>query len=65
MVKDNTLILKEYYNDFLPDRVKGKNKSLYIEYFHNGIRFSVTVPENARIKLPLPYQDPKKLLRPW
>ena len=64
MVDGNTLTLKEYYNDFLPDKVKGKRKQLHIEYFHNGIAFSVTVPENARIRLPLAYQNPKQLLRP-
>ena len=64
MVEANTLTLKEYYNDFLPDKVQGKRKQLHIDYFHNGIAFSVTVPENARITLPIAYQDPKRLLRP-
>ena len=64
MVEGNTITLKEYYNDFLPDKVKRKRKQLHIDYFHNGIAFSITVPENARITLPIAYKDPKQLLRP-
>ena len=64
MVKNNTLTLTDYYNDFLPDKVKTQRKQLFIEYLHNGIRFSVTLPENATATLPFPYRDPKRLLPP-
>lgn len=57
MVQDNALVLTEYYNDFLPDKVQGRLKQLVIDYSHHGVPFSITVPENTRLKLPVPYQS--------
>jgi hypothetical protein len=64
MVVNNTLSLDGYYNDFLPDKVKGKIKQLKINYSHNGIAFSVTVPENTKITLPVAYRGPLRGLPP-
>jgi hypothetical protein len=58
MVTNNTLSLDGYYNDFLPDRVQTKRKQLHISYTHNGVSFSVTVPENRKITLPIAYRGP-------
>jgi hypothetical protein len=58
MVTNNTLSLDGYYNDFLPDRVQTKRKQLHISYTHNGVSFSVTVPENTKITLPIAYRGP-------
>jgi hypothetical protein len=63
MVVNNTLSLDGYYNDFLPDRVQTKRKQLKIDYAHNGVPFSVTVPENTRITLPIAYRGPLRGLR--
>lgn len=44
-----------YQEQFRPDPHDGVEKVLQITYLHRSNRFSITVRENTRIRLPLPY----------
>jgi hypothetical protein len=45
-----------YQHHFRPDPKPGVQKFLRVDYLHRGKRFSVTVPEDTRTVLPLPYK---------
>jgi len=57
MVLDERLVLNVPYDEiFRPDPQPHVWKHLTIEFFHGIREFSVTVPQNAEITLPFPYQ---------
>lgn len=57
MVRDGQLKIEGKYNTiFRTHPARGLHKELKIDYLHNGQKFSVTVPENAELVLPVPYK---------
>jgi len=57
MVLDERLVLSVPYDEiFRPDPQPHVHKHLTINFSHGIKEFSVTVPQNARLTLPFPYQ---------
>ncbi|SRR5712692_4464996 len=57
--EDDRLVLGNViYNDMFPDASKGVRKVLRIDFSHGLEDFSITVPENTKITLPFPYDNP-------
>ncbi len=59
MISDGNLRLgeKPYRLTFRPDPKVGTPKNLTVDYLHGAKEFSVTVPEDTQLTLPLPYAE--------